>query len=246
MCAENIILQVKDGIAEIILNRPEKRNAISNKMGEEFLDALRQCAQDKIIKIIMIRGEGNSFCAGRDLGELAGIQENALQLYAGDSIFDQIYSVMKSIRKPIITAAHGYTMGGGLGLLAVSHYAIAAEDTVFALPEINFGLYPLGVITALWQTIGPRKSMQLGLLGERFTAAEAHWMGLVDYTVPRSELFGKTMELAKRLCQKRGTALLAGVDAYNALTEEYFQRYCQYFKLMMIPFMTDNEGKTKS
>lgn len=239
MGSPNIIVQAKGSIAEIILNRPEKRNAINNQMGEELVAALDACANDRNIKVVILRGDGKSFCAGRDLGELSGSQETATQMYTDESILNRIFLSMQSMRKPIIAATHGYTMGGGIGLLALSHFVVAAEDAKFSLPEINFGLFPLGVNAVLWQAIGPKKTMQLGLLGEPFSAEEAHRMGLVDYTVPMNDLNNKAWDLAEKLGQKKDLALLAGIDAYHALTEEDFRRYFTTFKLMMIPFMTE-------
>jgi len=237
MGTPNIMVQVKDSIAEIVLNRPEKRNAISNQMGEELVAALDACSKDRKIKVIILRGEGKSFCAGRDLGELSGSQETALQLYTEESILERIFLAMKSLRKPIIAATHGFTMGGGIGLLAMSHFVVAAEDAKFALPEINFGLFPLGVNAVLWQTIGPKKTLQLALIGEQFDAEDALRMGLVDYTIPVNELISKAWELAKKLSQKKDVALLAGIDAYNVLTEEDFRTNFKIFKLMLIPFI---------
>lgn len=239
MSYQNIIVQVKGAIAEIVLNRAEKRNAISQQMGEELVAALKKCSDDKALKVVIMRGAGKSFCAGRDLGELSGSQETALEMYAEESILNRIFLAMKAVRKPIIVATHGYSMGAGLGILALGHFVISADDAKFALPEINFGLFPLGVYALLWQAIGSRKALQIGMLGEQFNAEEALRMGLVDYVAPMAELESRAWELAEKLAKKMDIGLLAGIDAYNSVTAEDFVRHFNELKLMIIPFLTE-------
>lgn len=204
MVYQNIALEVKDTIAEVVLKRPGKRNAINNQMGEELIEAFTFCSRNKDINVVILRGEGKSFCAGIDLSELPSSNKTAGQHYMDldENVPNKVFKMMRSIRKPIIAAAQGYTLGAGLGLIALSHFTVATEDAKFGLPEINFGLFPLGVIPFLWQVLGPKRAMQLGLLGEHISAEEACRIGLIDYLVPVDGLISKVRELAEKLSKK--------------------------------------------
>jgi enoyl-CoA hydratase len=239
MVYQNVTLEVKNTIAEVVLKRPEKRNAINNQMGEELIEVFTICSRNKNIHVLILGGEGKSFCAGIALSELPSSNKTAAQHYMDleENVPNKVFRTMKSIRKPIIAAAHGYTLGAGLGLIALSHFVGATEDARFGLPEINFGLFPLGVIPFLWQVIGPKRAMQLGLLGEQISAGEACRIGLIDYLVPADGLMSKAWELADKLNKKNPMALLAGIDSYNMLVEEEFWKYFKILGLLAIPFV---------
>jgi len=240
---QSIILSIAGNVAEISLNRPHKRNAINGQMGEELIAALNLCAKDNNVNVVILMGEGKSFCAGIDIGELSSPNKKAIHHYLEESTLNRIFQAMRSIRKPLISVTHGYTMGAGLGLAALSHFVMAAEDAKFGLPEINLGLYPLGVVSVLWQLVGPKRVLQLGLLGDQFGVDKASELGLVDYVYPGAVLNDKARELAEKLSKKGNMALLAGIDSFNVLMEEDFRKNSRLLNLMLIPFMDFKVGQ---
>ena len=243
---QSIIVNEQDGIAEIFLNRPEKLNAINTQMASELRDALQLANKDEAVRVVILRGKGKCFCAGADLqSSLNHSEKPAVEQYLMESDVNIIYKAMRAMRKPIIASVHGYALGGGMGLVAMSHFSVAAEDASLGLPEVNIGLFPLGVVPVLWQVIGPKKSLLLGLLGEQITAVEAEKIGIISSVAPSEQLAEKTLELAKKVKNISSLALRMGIDFYNFVTDPEFWRNFTALNQMLLPFYQSNEYKDK-
>ncbi len=184
-------------ICTIVLSRPEKHNAIDDRMVSELSSAFSLAQKDSQVKVIVLKGEGDSFCAGADLEYLQRISKFDFQQNQEDSnnlmkLFLQIYNH----RKPVIALVHGAALAGGCGLATVCDIVIAARETAkFSYPEVKIGFIPAIVMTFLVRRVGEAKARELTLRGNSLSAEEAMQTGLVNYVVPAVELdrFGQQM-----------------------------------------------------
>ena len=202
---DHITLDITDGIAFITLNRPEARNALSLEMREGLGQFAAQVEFDDAVRCVVLRGAGGHFMAGGDIKRFKDMQSsppaqrNAEVLNGLHSLHFAIYR-LRSMKKPVLASVQGAAAGAGVSLLAACDLAIAGDDAYFTLAYAHIGLSPDGSSTYfLPRMLGLRKAMELALLAERFDAAEAREMGLVNRVVPAAELEVETLKLANRL-----------------------------------------------
>ena len=177
---------VDQRICTITLSRPEKHNALDDVMIAELSSALVSAQKDTDVKIILLTGDGDSFCAGADLAYMQRItgfdftqnQEDSNNLM---KLFLQLYTH----RKPIIAVVRGNALAGGCGLATVCDMIVASRETArFGYPEVRIGFIPAIVMTFLIRRVGEAKARELTLRGNTLTAEEAHSIGLVTMVVP--------------------------------------------------------------
>ena len=183
------------GIATILLNRPERSNAIDQRMLDTLVEQFARLSNDDRTRIVVFRGAGKHFCSGADLVARANAPEPAT---APTSIVDML-GALDRLPKPTIAAVHGAAIGGGAAIAACSDIVLAAEDAFFSVPEVRVGMPPLGVTPFVIRAIGHRSFRRYGLSGERFGAAEALRIGLVHETVPSGKLDEKLAEVIDAL-----------------------------------------------
>jgi len=209
---ETLLVERRDRVAIITINRPDKRNALNIKTREEGAAALDELAQDDSVRVVVITGAGDkAFIAGADISEFAGrtavIQRSVM---LGRSLFTAI----DSFPKPIIAMINGYCLGGGNELAMACDLRIASETASFGQPEINLGIIPGGGGTQrLTRLIGEGKAMELILTGDLIDARTAQEYGLVNMVVPATDLQAETMELANRIAEKSPIALRMAKEA---------------------------------
>ncbi len=167
-----LLVQTRDGVLTLSLNRPHKLNAIDNELAQALLEALNAASTDAGIRAIRIRGEGRSFCAGRDVS--AAPTQRDLELVQG------VAQALVRCRQPVVAQVHGWTVGAGLEWMLAADVVIAAEGTRFKLPEASIGVFVTGGITAtLTASVGLARAKALVLLGEVFSAQEALAWGMI-------------------------------------------------------------------
>ncbi|MCZ7525690.1 MAG: enoyl-CoA hydratase/isomerase family protein [Acidimicrobiia bacterium] len=183
----------------VTLDRGERHNALNNAMGSELGKALRWALTDPEVRCVLLRAEGPSFSSGRDTKEL-GTRSG------GESDFSFVRRVQEgrlatlNAPKPVVAAVQGYVLGGAFEMVLSADVRIAADDATFAFPEIQFGLVTdTGGSQLLTMLAGPAKAKYLIISGDRIDAATAHSWGVVDFVVPRSELDGAGLALARRM-----------------------------------------------
>jgi enoyl-CoA hydratase/carnithine racemase len=215
---ETLLVEVRDGVGYVTLNRPEARNALNRALIRELTDALGRLEADPEARAVVLRGAGDrAFCAGADLKELfrEGPILEARERYQG------VAALLRSIprmRTPVVAQVHGYALAGGCGLAAACDLVVAAEDAVFGLPEIRLGLLPLMVLAPILRVAAPRRVLDLLLTGRELPAAEALEIGLVTRVVPRAELEPTVAGLARTLAGLSPAAVALGKEAfYQAL-----------------------------
>lgn len=209
---ETLLVERRDRVALITINRPEKRNALNIKTREEGARVLEELADDASVGVVVFTGAGDkAFIAGADIAEFAGrtpLTQRAVML--GRSLFTAI----DSFPKPVIAMVNGYCLGGGCELALACDLRIASERASFGQPEINLGIIPGGGGTQrLTRLVGEGKSMELILTGDIIDAQTAFNIGLVNMVVAAPDLEAKTMEIANRIAEKSPIALRLAKEA---------------------------------
>ncbi|AWR97540.1 crotonase [Acidianus sulfidivorans JP7] len=203
---ENILSKKENKIGWIILNRPEKLNALNFTMLNEIEEATKQFENDKDVRVIIFTGNGKAFSAGADISQFKELNPISAINFAkkGREVMDYI----EKITKPTIAMINGFALGGGLELALACDFRIAAEESQLGLPEINLGIYPgFGGTQRLVRLIGKAKAMEIMMTGDRINAKEAERIGLVNKVVPLSNLQEETIKFASKLVEKSPVAL---------------------------------------
>jgi enoyl-CoA hydratase len=203
---ETIVVERRDRVAIITINRPEKRNALNIQTRAEGAAILDELRDDDSIRVVIFTGAGDkAFIAGADIAEFAGrtaLQQRAIMLERG------LFNAIDTLPKPVIAMVNGYCLGGGCELALACDIRIASDNASFGQPEINLGIIPGGGGTQrLPRLVGEGKAMEMILTGEIINAQEAFRCGLVNQVVPADQLEAKTMEVANRIAEKSPIAL---------------------------------------
>ena len=235
MSYETLLVDVRDGVGTLTLNRPEARNALNQALIRELGDALARLEADGEARVVILRGSGErAFCAGADLKgmfQAAPILEVREQ-YAG---LAGVLEGIPRMRTPVIAQVYGYALAGGCGLAAACDLVIAAEDAVFGLPEIKLGLLPLMVLAPILRAASPRRVLELVLTGRELGAAEALEIGLVTRVVPHAELDAQVGRIARTLAGLSPATVALGKEAfYRALELPYAQALAHLRDLLTI------------
>jgi enoyl-CoA hydratase/carnithine racemase len=208
-----------NAIARITLFNPERRNAIGPQMTNELLWALADAAEDSAIRVVVITGEGKAFCAGGDFAQMTGQMsggagdENPLPS-KGD--YADLLLAMMRYEKPIVARVNGAAMGGGLGIVAASHFAIAQVDAKLGTPEVDVGLFPFMIASVLARIVPRRALVEMMLRGQKLEAAEAQRIGIVGKVVAPEALDGEVDALCTDLAARSPTAIRLGLRAFAA------------------------------
>lgn len=194
-----MIKTIQDGIAEIVLSRPEALNAIDPELRDELVEAWRGLDSDETVSVLIVTGAGDrSFCVGSDLKKTPPPPESAASLEFGRTSDRTFLGFPESI--PTIAAINGYAMGGGLELALLCDIRIAVTTATFALPEVRVGSIPgAGGTQRLPRVVGTSAAMQLILTGGRIDAAEALRLGLVSEVVEPDRLLPRAREIAAEI-----------------------------------------------
>jgi len=212
-----IIVSLVDAVCTVTLNNPERRNAIGPEMINELRWALADAATDDTVRVVVLTGAGKAFCAGADFAAITGGETGALQPFDGDGgDYAKLIPTLCSFGKPIIARVNGHAMGGGLGIVASSTFALASSAAQLGTPEIDVGLFPMMIMAVLTRLVPRRRIVQMMLLGERIDANEAKSIGLLNSVHAPEELDAKVNELAATLSKKAPLAMKHGLQALYA------------------------------
>jgi enoyl-CoA hydratase len=209
---ETLLVERRDRVAIITINRPEKRNALNIQTREEGARLLEELRDDDSVGVVVFTGAGDkAFIAGADIAEFAG----RTALTQRDVMMARsLFNAIDSFPKPVIAMINGYCLGGGCELALACDLRIASETASFGQPEINLGIIPGGGGTQrLTRLVGEGKAMELILTGEIINAQTAYKIGLVNTVVPAADLEAKTMEIANRIAEKSPIALRMAKEA---------------------------------
>ncbi len=201
----HLLTEVRDGIATATLNRPDVLNALSPDMMAALIEFLGNIERDRAVRCVVFRGAGDHFMAGGDVKRFAGMadmtgEERRKEMEASIHRLHPAIFLLRRMPKPVIASVRGAAAGFGLSLAMACDLVIASEDSFFTLAYVNIGTSPDGSGTYfLPRLVGLKKAMEIALLGDRFDAAAARAMGVVNFVVPTDELEAETTKLARRL-----------------------------------------------
>ncbi|QNA86532.1 p-hydroxycinnamoyl CoA hydratase/lyase [Sphingomonas sp. So64.6b] len=216
---ETVKVDVEDGIAWVLLNRPAKRNAMSPTVNREMMQVLDMIELRDDIGVMVLSGEGEAFSAGMDLKEYFRETQNlspVVQARYRRAATDWMWRRLMHYPKPTIAMVNGWCFGGAFTPLVACDLAIAADEATFGLSEINWGIIPAGNVTrAVAQVMNHRDSLWYIMTGEPFDGRKAAEMGLVNRSVPLAELRAATETLARTLLGKNPTVLRHAKSAFK-------------------------------
>ncbi len=201
-----------DGVRTVTLSNPARRNAIGPQMVSELLCALEDAHADDAIRTVVLTGEGQTFCAGGDVAQMGA--SPSLLPPKGD--YADLLAAMMRTEKPIVARVNGAAMGGGLGLVAASTFAVAESGATLGTPEINVGLFPMMIMAVLARLVPRRRLLEMVLFGQKMTADEALGLGLVNRVVPAAELDAAVGAMTLEIAKKSPLVVALGLRAFAA------------------------------
>lgn len=263
--SETVIYETEGAVARILMARPDKRNAESSRLIEERDAAFQRAESDPEVRVVVLGGNGPSFCAGHDLGEIASDSQMQEIRADFDSMvaFERRYYYEASLRiqqfsKPTIAMVQGACVAGGFVLAAMCDLIVAADDARFLDPVLGFGKGPgpegdplnaasMEVFFHPWQ-LGIRKAKELLFTGEWLTAEEAKAIGFVNRVVPRDDLRTATMTLAERVALGSPAAIAMVKRSFQVAQEAMGMRFAleHHFLLHQLRHAGLNEGWLRS
>ncbi len=222
---ETIQYEVKNGVAWLRLNRPDKLNAFTDQMLKEVTTAIKSAAADEQARCIVLTGEGRAFCAGQDL---ASVDE---QMDHGEVLRKQYAPMLKAIRqleKPIVAAVNGVAAGAGFSLALACDFRLVSERASFLNAFIHVGLIPdSGNLYVLTKLVGQAKAAELSILGEKVQAAEAVQLGLANRLVSTDEWESEVAAFAERLATMPTKAIGLIKRSLNAASELSYEEFLE-------------------
>jgi trans-feruloyl-CoA hydratase/vanillin synthase len=248
---ENVKVEFEDGIAWVKLNRPDKRNAMSVGLAEDMIRVLDALEIDDRAGVIILTGEGEAFSAGMDLKDFFratdGVSDvKRMRAYRSTRAWQ--WRLLMHYAKPTIAMVNGWCFGGAFTPLICCDLAIASEDAVFGLSEINWGVIPGGVVSKAISTLmNDRKAMYYVMTGEKFGGRMAEQLGLVNEAVPADKLRERTVEIARVLLEKNPTVLRQARMAYKYVREMTWEESAEYLtaKADQTTFVDPEKGREK-
>ena len=203
-----VVTEDRGPVRHVVLNRPEKRNAMNQELLRELAGALRAAATEQSVHCVVLRGEGPVFSAGVDLGELASFAGEASVLRPFRGVFLECANLCEEMAKPVVCQIHGTCVGGALEVALGCDLRIASSDAQLGLPEVRFGLIPdVGGCTRLPAVVGLGRAKELVMTARLIDAAEAERIGLINRVVAPEELGQATQALVDSLLSNSAVAV---------------------------------------
>jgi enoyl-CoA hydratase len=202
-----------DGVATITLDDPETRNALSNELLDELIDALGAARDDEAVRVLVLTSSHEKvFSSGGNLGGF-GADAPTVHKHFGAERFVQVFRLLGELGKPSLVAANGHVLAGSLGIAMACDLIIAKEGAGFGTPEINVGLFPFMIMALIYRNVPRKKTNELLLLGERMSAEEARDAGMVNKVVAADEFDDAVADWAGKLASKSPLIMRLGKDA---------------------------------
>ncbi len=207
----SIDVNVEKGIAEVLLNKPPV-NAFDSKEWAQLAELFDSLGRDESVRVVLVAAEGRGFCAGVDIKELAA--DSTVITKVNKGCYDT-FAAIHDCPVPVIAAAHGFVLGGGIGIVGSSDVIFASEDATFGLPEIDRGA--LGAASHLLRMFPIQKVRRMLYSGEPISAQEAYRLGALEAVVKRDELRGVARELAEKIAEKSPKAVRMAKESLNGI-----------------------------
>ncbi len=219
MSYQNLLVEKKENITTVTINRPDKLNALNSQTMSELKKVFSELKTDSGTYVVIVTGSGEkAFAAGADISEL-----NKLDVISGKAFAEngqEVFNLIENLDKPVIAAVNGFALGGGCELALACHIRVASENAKFGQPEVNLGIIPgYGGTQRLTRLINSGRAMEYILTGDMIDAAESLRIGLVNKVYPQSELMNRVFEIAKKIAAKGQQAVRLSVKAVNIVDE---------------------------
>lgn len=242
MAYETLIVDIKDHVALIRLNRPDAMNALNTKLLSELADAMQAADANDKVRCMVLTGSDKAFAAGADVKEMA--DKSFVTAYQED-LFGPACDAIAGLRKPVIAAVSGYALGGGCELAMMCDFIIAADTAKFGQPEINLGIVAgMGGTQRLTRLVGMSKAMDMHLTGRFMDAEEAERAGLVSRVVPAKKLMDEAMSAAGKIAEKSQITAKAVKESVSRAYEGSL-REGLLFERRMFHMMFASEDRTE-
>ena len=233
--------EVADHVATIALDQPDTRNALSDELLGELIDAFASARDDDTVRCVVLTSTHEKvFSSGADLAGFAS-EAPLVHKHFGTERFARLFRLIGELGKPSICAANGHVLAGALGIALACDLIIAREGARFGTPEINVGAFPFMIMALIYRNVPRKKTTELLLLGEQISAEEAERIGIVNRVVPAAEFEAAVREWASKLASKSPVIMKLGKDAMFRQQDMAFAEALQYLRgLLAMAFSTDD------
>src|SRR3954453_11369200 len=241
MAYETIRYEVDDGIATITLDSPENRNALSNELLTELLDAFESARDDEGVRCVVLTSSHEKvFSAGANLDPFASDVSLVHKHFATER-FPRLFKLIGQLGKPTLCAANGHVLAGSLGIALACDLIVAKDTATFGTPEINVGLFPFMIMALIYRNVPRKKANEMMLLGERLSAEEAREAGIVNKVVPADEFDEAVADWAGTLASKSPVLNKLGKDAVYRQMDMPFDEALDFLRSQLsIAFTTED------
>jgi enoyl-CoA hydratase/carnithine racemase len=228
---DDVVVEVRDRVATVMLNRPEQRNPLSSAMLRDLLTALAWCRDEAEVRVVVLTGAGDrAFCAGADLSSFSD-EVPELERHRDRRRFVELFGLLQELGKPVVGRVNGHALAGGFGLACACDLLLAVEGATFGTPEINVGVWPAMIQAVLARNLPRKLLLEMLLLGERWTAAQLKEAGLVNRVTPSlEELDAVTADVAGRLARKSPAVMRLGRDSFYQQQDMEFHAALEYLR----------------
>ena len=241
---ETIIYSKEDKIVRVIFNRPEVHNAFNSKMIGEIEDAFERIKSDESARVVILSGEGKSFCAGADINWMREIIDYSFEQNLEESLqLAEVLHKIYALSKPTIAKVNGTAIGGGNGFLSVCDISVASEEAKFGLSEVKIGLVPAAISPYVIRRIGESKAREYFLTGKRISARKALEIGLVNDVVTPDKLEETVLDIANLLLTSGPEAIAACKDLIDKTTRMSFEEVKKFTAEMIANLRISPEGQ---
>ena len=204
-----ILYELRDGVARITLNRPEKRNALDGELVAELKSAFSESASDAACRVVLLTGAGTDFCSGADLASLEKTaQASVLENMADARSTADLFLMMRNHPRPVIAAVQGRALAGGCGIATACDIILAAKSAQFGYPEVNIGFVPAMVMAILRRSVSEKAAFELVVTGDLVSAARAQELGLVHRVFSDQEFSAEVEAYVAKLAAKSASAVM--------------------------------------
>ena len=223
---DKMLAHVDEGVGSIIFNQPEKRNAVSYAMWQAIPEIIKDFNSSEDVRVVVMSGAGDrAFVSGADISEFEKLRNTPEQIEIYDAATSASNKALRSLDKPLIAMIRGFCVGGGLAISLAADLRIAADDGQFGVPAAKLGLgYGYAGIKELMNIVGPSYAKEIFFTGQRFNAAQAEMMGLVNRVVPVSELESTVDSYARTIADNAPLTVKAAKAAVNEGTKNSGER----------------------
>jgi enoyl-CoA hydratase len=238
---ETLLYETRDGVATVTLNQPDTRNALSNELLGELIDAFEAARDDDDVRCVVLTSSHDKvFSSGANLAGFAA-DVPIVHRHFGTGRFPHLFRLIGGLGKPTICAANGHVLAGALGIALACDLIIAKEGASFGTPEINVGAFPFMIMALIYRNVPRKKTNELLLLGDRIDAHEAERIGIVNRVVPAEEFDGAVAEWAGKLASKSPVIMRLGKEAMFRQQDMAFADALDYLRSQLSLAMTTED-----